>query len=254
MVEIITQFLKNNNCYKAGRKIDPVGIVIHSTGANNPNLRRYVPGDDDIGYNEYNNDWDTPNPDGDQKCVHAFIGKKADGKIAVVQTLPWDMRCWGCGSGNKGSYNDTRIQFEICEDDLNNYNYWLGTKNAAVQLCAYLCNLYNIDTDNITDHQTAWSEGYASNHSDVRHWWDRYGYSIYTFRLEVESELKKMEYNQFKAFMDQYMKEMRANKSVSDWAKDSWNQAKQLGITDGSDPKKYATREEVVTMIMRGRE
>lgn len=32
----------NNACYKAGRKIKPKGIMVHSTGANNPNLRRYV--------------------------------------------------------------------------------------------------------------------------------------------------------------------------------------------------------------------
>ena len=29
----------NNACYKAGRKIKPKGIMVHSTGANNPNLR-----------------------------------------------------------------------------------------------------------------------------------------------------------------------------------------------------------------------
>ena len=32
----------NNACYKAGRRITPKGIMVHSTGANNPNLRRYV--------------------------------------------------------------------------------------------------------------------------------------------------------------------------------------------------------------------
>ena len=35
----------NNPCYKAARKMPkgkPEGIVLHSTGANNPNLKRYV--------------------------------------------------------------------------------------------------------------------------------------------------------------------------------------------------------------------
>lgn len=31
-----------NACYKAGRKINVKGIMVHSTGANNPWLRRYV--------------------------------------------------------------------------------------------------------------------------------------------------------------------------------------------------------------------
>ena len=31
-----------NECYKVGQKITPKGIMVHSTGANNPNLRRYT--------------------------------------------------------------------------------------------------------------------------------------------------------------------------------------------------------------------
>ena len=35
-------------CYTAGRKITPKGIMVHSTGANNPNLKRYVGPDDGL--------------------------------------------------------------------------------------------------------------------------------------------------------------------------------------------------------------
>ena len=38
----------NNACYKAGRKITPKGIMVHSTGANNPWLKRYVGPDDGL--------------------------------------------------------------------------------------------------------------------------------------------------------------------------------------------------------------
>ena len=38
----------NNACYKAGRKIAPKGIMVHSTGANNPWLKRYVGPDDGL--------------------------------------------------------------------------------------------------------------------------------------------------------------------------------------------------------------
>ena len=37
-----TLIFTNNACYKAGRKITPKGIMVHSTGANNPWLKRYV--------------------------------------------------------------------------------------------------------------------------------------------------------------------------------------------------------------------
>ena len=40
--------LTENECYKTGRKIKPKGIMVHSTGANNPYLRRYVGPDDGL--------------------------------------------------------------------------------------------------------------------------------------------------------------------------------------------------------------
>ena len=47
-----------NACYKAGRKIKVQGIMVHSTGANNPFLKRYVgPDDGKLGKNQYNNHW-----------------------------------------------------------------------------------------------------------------------------------------------------------------------------------------------------
>lgn len=39
--------------------------------------------------------------------------------------------------------------------------------------------------------------------------------------------------------------------SPSEWAKEAWNWAKKTGITDGTSPKKIATREEVITMLYR---
>lgn len=76
--------LTNNDCYKAGQYITPKGIMVHSTGANNPNLRRYLaPNDGLIGTNTGGNHWNQSKPDGQQKCVHAFIGKLADGLLLI---------------------------------------------------------------------------------------------------------------------------------------------------------------------------
>lgn len=64
----------NNACYKAGKKITPKGIMVHSTGANNPNLRRYVQPDDGfLGTNQYGNHFNVAYPSGKSVCVHAFI-------------------------------------------------------------------------------------------------------------------------------------------------------------------------------------
>lgn len=90
--------LTENACYKAGRTITVKGIMVHSTGANNPNLKRYVgPNDGLLGENQYGNHWNTYHPGGREVCVHAFIGKLADGTIATYQTLPWNHRGWHAG-------------------------------------------------------------------------------------------------------------------------------------------------------------
>jgi hypothetical protein len=38
--------------------------------------------------------------------LNAWIGKLANGEVTSVQTMPWEYRPWGCGSGNAGSCND----------------------------------------------------------------------------------------------------------------------------------------------------
>lgn len=63
-----------NACYKAGRKITIKGIMVHSTGANNPWLKRYVgPDDGKLGKNQYNNHRNTYHPGGREVCVHGFM-------------------------------------------------------------------------------------------------------------------------------------------------------------------------------------
>lgn len=184
----------NNACFKAGKTITPKGIMVHSTGANNPNLKRYVgPDDGFLGKNQYNNHWNQDKPDGRQVCVHGFIGKLADGTIATYQTLPWNMRGWHCGSGLKGSGNDTHIGFEICEDGLTDASYFFAVYKEAVELCVYLCKLYELTEANIICHSEGYKLGIASNHGDVMHWWPKHGKNMDTFRAEVGKLLVKSE-------------------------------------------------------------
>ena len=182
--------LTNNACYKAGRTIVPKGIMVHSTGANNPWLRRYVGPDDGLlGKNPYNNHWNQDKPDGRQVCVHAFIGKLADGTIAIYQTLPWNMRGWHCG----GSGNDTYIGFEICEDGLDDASYFAAVYREAAELCAYLCKEYGLTERDVICHSEGYKLGIASNHSDVMHWFPKHGKSMDTFRAEVKRLLSVAE-------------------------------------------------------------
>lgn len=180
------QILTNNACFKAGRTITPKGIMVHSTGANNPWLKRYVAPDDGLlGKNQYGNHWNQDKPDGRQVCVHAFIGKLADGSIATYQTLPWNHRGWHAG----GAANDTHIGFEICEDDLSDATYFRKVFSEAVELCVYLCKLYNLTEKDIICHSEGYKKGIASNHSDVMHWFPHHGESMDTFRAAVKAGL-----------------------------------------------------------------
>ena len=236
--------LTQNACYKAGKTIKPKGIMVHSTGANNPWLKRYVGPDDGLlGKNQYNNHWNQFRPGGRQVCVHAFIGKLADGTIATYQTLPWDMVGWHSGSGTKGNagLKQGYIGFEICEDNLTDRTYFNAVYKEAVELCAYLCKLYNIPPEKpyLICHSEGYKLGIASNHGDVMHWFPKHGKSMDDFRADVRKELLKGG----TAVADK--------DKPSSWAKEAWEWAKKEGITDGTNPQGAITREQVVTMLYR---
>lgn len=193
----------NSTCYKGTRKMTVLGVLWHSTGANNPWLKRYVqPSSNDANYsslmkklgkNQYGNDW---NHIERQAGLNCWIGKFDDGSVGTVQTMPWDYRPWGCGSGSKGSCNDGWIQFEICEDALTDKAYFDKVYKEAVEITAYLCKMYNLNpkgtvTKNgvkipvILDHTTSCSLGFGSNHGDVKHWFSRYGKTLDDVRNDV---------------------------------------------------------------------
>lgn len=185
----------DNACYKAGKKIKPKGVMVHSTGANNPDLCRFVAPDDGlVGKNKYNNHWNQAMSS--SVCVHAFIGKLKDGSIATYQVLPWDHRAWHCASGKKGSGNDTHISFEICEDGLKDATYFAKVYKEAVELTAMLCKEYKLDpmADGVVIcHSEGYKRGIASNHGDVMHWFPKHGKSMDTFRNDVKAILTPKE-------------------------------------------------------------
>ena len=231
-------FLTNNDCYKAGKKIKPQGIMVHSTGANNPWLKRYVGPDDGLlGPNPNSNHWNTPKPGGRSVCVHAFIGKLKDGTIATYQTLPWDHRGWHAG----GKANDTHIGFEICEDGLNDRNYFNKVYREAIELCAYLCKMFGLTEKDIICHAEGAKLGIASNHGDVLHWFPRHGKTMDDFRADVKKELEKLK----------GVAAVTDKNTPSSWAKEAWEWAIKEGITDGTNPQGAVTREQVVTMLYR---
>lgn len=181
-------FATNNKCYKNAKKMTVKGIMVHSTGANNPNLKRYVQPDDGLlGVNPNGNHFNTLNPGGRKVCVHAFVGKLKDGSIATYQIMPWNWVAWHSGGGSNGyAYNMGYIGFEICEDGLTDRTYFNKVYQEAVELCIYLCKQYGLTEKDIICHSEGHKMGIASNHGDVMHWFPKHGKSMDTFRAAVK--------------------------------------------------------------------
>lgn len=191
-MEVIKAYAVKNLCYIAAQKMTPKGIVVHSTGANNPNLKRYVDCTEELGKNEYGNHWNQPKPNGAKVCVHAFIGYDKNKEVRVAEILPLDICCWGVGNGSKGSYNysPAYIQFEICEDGLKDKDYYSKAFDTAIRYAAHLCEKYKIPVENIVSHREAHLKGYGSNHGDPEHWMKNFGDTMSGFRNAVSKILE----------------------------------------------------------------
>lgn len=245
------QILLHNDCCRAGRSIVPKGVCVHSTGANNPRLSRYVAPDDGLLGPPSSRHWNQP---GTTACVHAFIGQLADGSIATYQTLPWTIRGWHAGRGNRGTANDTHISFEVCEDGLTDESYFQAVYREAVELTAHLCREFDLNplADGVVIcHAEGYKRGIASNHGDVLHWWPRFGKTMDDFRADVAQEMREdepMSYEQWKQYMERYMAE-RAELPENDWARVKLQLARARGVTDGTRPQSFATRQEVALMV-----
>lgn len=251
-----------SSCYKGTRKMEIKGVLWHSTGANNPNLKRYVqPSDNDpnkeellklLGVNKNGNDW---NHCDRQAGLNCWIGKLADGTVTTIQTMPWNYRPWGCGSGNKGSCNTDWIQFEICEDGLDNADYFNQVYKEACEITAYLCRLYGIDphgtvkvngvtVPTILCHVDSYHLGMGSGHSDVMHWFPKFGKSMETARNDVAALLSgvtseeddDMTELQVKEICKQVMAEQRKELQDNDcgtWSKEARDWATSIGLIAG---------------------
>jgi len=257
-MKLLECIFTRSDCYGKGSTIVPKGVMIHSTGANNPNLRRYVQPDSGLlGANLNGNHWNRP---GVNACVHAFIGKLADGTVAAVQTLPWNHRGWHAGTGTSGgSANNTHISFEICEDGLDDEDYFTAAYRTAVELTAMLCEQYGLDPleDGVVIcHAEGYDRGIASNHGDVEHWFSKFGKTMDEFRADVAREREKeMTQEQFNEMMTVWLAGL-AEQPPSYWSAEAraWAEGNGLILGDEHGEKQYrsfCTREQLMTFLYR---
>lgn len=191
-MKLVQSILTKNPCYTAGRKITVKGLMLHSVGCPQPKASVFI------------NSWNSPSYN--NACVHGFI----DGNDGTVyQTLPWNHRGWHCGSGSKGSGNNTHIGVEMCEPACIKYTGGSSftcsdkttakavakrTYEAAVELFAMLCKQYNLNPTAdgvIISHREGHNRGIASNHGDPEHLWNGLGmgYTMDGFRKAVKAKM-----------------------------------------------------------------
>ncbi len=168
-------YMTNNDCYRTGQKIKPIGVMVHSDGCKAG-----------IKANGWYSRWNKP---GIEACVHAFIDDKE-----CIEYLPTEKnnchRAWHGG----GSSNNTHIGFEMCEPtDYTDSAYFNKVYKNAVEYTAYLLKKHGITTVNdntVLCHCEGYKKGIATNHGDVMHWFKYHNKTMDDFRNDVRKVLK----------------------------------------------------------------
>ncbi|QGG47358.1 N-acetylmuramoyl-L-alanine amidase [Heliorestis convoluta] len=180
-----SKYMTNNDCFRAGRKISPKGIMIHSTAT--PGVRAAA------WFNLWNKSYQAGETNR-QVCVHAFVDDQE-----IWQYLPWDHRGWHAG----GEANNSHIGIEICEpggfqyagstmvgyDVAKQEAYFRKAWQNAVDLTAWLCRKFNLTERDVIGHAEGHRIGIASNHADPLHWFAQHKESMDSFRAAVKKAL-----------------------------------------------------------------
>lgn len=183
-----------------------------------------------------------------------------DGQIGL--SVEEKDRSW-CSSS---SANDNRaITFEIASDTVHPYKITDAALNACIELCIDICKRYN-------KKKLVWIENQSqalaySVKSDellitVHRWFankacpgayimGKIPYIVETVNNELNGVENTMTEAELKSFIEKTVREMGANQPASTWAAPLVEEAKSMGITDGSNPQSIPTRQEVMIMAMR---
>lgn len=193
-MRLYTKLSPKNECtiLNGNKTMKVKGLVVHSTGAPNPYLWRYVHDPNGpAGANKYNNHMNIFRPEGRQILVHAWVGLDKNNKVATYQTARWDMPAWHVG----GSGNNNYIGVEMCDPyDLNDKKYTREVYQETVELFAYLCKKFNLNPlgkNVIIGHYDAYKLGIGTNHGDPYIWWNKHGLTMDGFRKAVAKEMNK---------------------------------------------------------------
>lgn len=167
---------------------------------------------------------------------------------------------WHCGA--KKTYNDCRnnnsIGIELCsmntkDDKTGTFYFKQGTINNAIQLTKMLMKKYNIDVNHVVRHydvtRKICPEPFVR---DEKQWLDfKKKLSKTEGEIMLDKYIEKYGAEVVDATLDRLFKTFNDDGKEAEWATEEFNEAKELGITDGSNPEMFATRQETAIMIKR---
>lgn len=186
------RYATQNGAYRAGRTIRVEGCVNHSLGVAQPSAEVMFGRMDrsDAGWG-----------------VNAILGDFHTGEGRILLCMPYDRRPWGVGSGSKGSWNNSRIQWEVCEpaghtyaggtmvgyDVAKNQGYFERMWKLLVAWNVYVAVKLGYGAATVNDHAESYRAGMGSNHADMGQWLPKHGKSMNDLRHEVQAILDQEE-------------------------------------------------------------
>lgn len=193
-----------------------------------------------------------------------------DVEIVQYNPDPANYNCWAVGGGkysnSKGGrlygtvYNCNSISIEICSTNDagkmtsandGHYHFTDAAIDRAVELTRYLMDKYHIDADHVIRHYDVngkWCPGIIGWNADSG---SEKAWEAFKKRLtEEEIDMTKEELEQL---IDQRVEAKLTGKDTkpSKWAEAELAEAVARGITDGTNPKGYTTREQTAAMVLR---
>lgn len=210
--------------------------------------------------------------------AHYFVDDKQ-----VVQLVGDSLSAWhvGDGRGRYGITNANSLGIEMC---INADGDYAKMYYHTVELAKNIMRKFNIPIERVVRHYDA-SRKSCPNHMRNSNWqaWAQFKKDIQgPIKLKIdlsksstatpvdqEAEIarreaevkndptKKYHYEKAGAQMKDIEKkfelyeEQAKDMTPPDWAKEEWEEAIRLGITDGSYPRRYATRVETAIMVLR---
>lgn len=223
------------------------GLVLHSVGCAQPRASVFV------------KQFNRPNA---RASVSGFIEPGLFIETApIFENKGKAKKTYHVGSGDKGSYNSSRIGIEMCEPGTIRYTgganfvdnnpaatreYVKAVTQTAAEVFADLCIFHNLPVSMITTHKQAHKDGYGSNHGDPDHIWKVIGYDLNQFRRDVQKIINEkkgdvladMTREEMMSIVKQAIKESQINyktlADVPEWARAQVRHAMDAGCIAGT--------------------